>query len=437
MQGFSLSVGSIIIGRHKLFLIAGGILFYFAAHFIIKTPNNLHNLTKILNVVALSLVLISLISISIEKYSSWRVSRGKGEMITDKTDKLTLGKTTRLPDIYYIVLDAYGRADILSEVYGYNNGEFINYLKQKGFYVANKSKSNYQSTFLSIASTLNMSYLDLSDGYKKDNFSDNRVFALMKQYGYTTVFISSLDADIRMVKADFNLRFGWLNYFNYQLINLTPVPELLSNLHLPWGSYSLHRKSINYTFDTTEDMAEWASPIFVYTHIIAPHPPFVFGPNGENVQPNRRYNSTGDEGNIFFTNGGTRDEYIKGYRDEIEYLNRRLMRLINHILSRKNNSPIIILQGDHGPRAMAYLWDPDRTYLKEAYSILNAYYLPGNGNKLLYESITPVNTFRLVFNLYFGGSYDLLKDRSYFYDYLVTSTLVDVTIKADNGKYSQ
>lgn len=437
IQGFRLSIGNFVIGPHKIFLITGGILFYFGAYFIIKTRKNLDNLTKIMNVVALSLVLISLISMSIYILTSGRVSRDNGGKINAKTNEIISGKTTtKFPNIYYIILDAYGRADILSEVYGYDNGEFINYLKQKGFYIANKSKSNYQATFLSLSSSLNLSYLDLADGYQQEKFRDNRVFSLMKQNGYTTVFISSLDKDIRMKKADFHLRIGWLNDFDYQLINLTPIPELLSKLQLSLGSYSLHRERINYTFDTIADTAEWDSPVFVYAHIFSPHPPFVFGPNGENVQPNRKSSMVEDD-NLFFAQGGTRDEYIKGYRDQIEYLNKRLIKLINHILSKKDNFPIIILQGDHGARSMTDLSNPDKTYLKEAYSILNAYYLPSNGNNVLYESITPVNTFRLVFNLYFGESYDLLEDRSYFYNILLSPAIVDVTIKADNGKSSQ
>jgi hypothetical protein len=46
---------------------------------------------------------------------------------------------------------------------------------------------------------------------------------------------------------------------------------------------------------------------------------------------------------------------------------------------------------------------------------------------MLYESITPVNTFRLVFNLYFGGSYDLLGDKNYFYNPLLSPAVIDVT----------
>lgn len=432
-ENFRLSIGKFVIGPGRFSFITGSILFCFCAYFIIKTRKNLRDLTKVLNVVASSLVLISLISISIYKFTSWIVSRDNRGKINAKTNEVILGKTTKLPNIYYIILDGYGRTDILSELYGYNNTEFINYLKQKGFYIAEKSKSNYHDTILSLASSLNLSYLDPADfliGQKK--IRDSRVFSLMKQYGYTTVFISSLNTYMTRSKADFNLRIGWLDDFKYELINLTPIPVLLSKLELSLGAYSLHRERINYAFDSIADIAEWDSPVFVYAHIYAPHPPFVFGPNGENVQPNRKY-STHDS-TSFIADGGTRDEYIKGYREQIEYLNKRLIKLINHILSRKDNFSVIILQGDHGPRSMTDWLNPDKTYWKECYSILNAYYLPSNGNKVLYESITPVNTFRLVFNLYFGENYDLLEDRSYFWYDRLLSEIIDVSSKVDNGK---
>lgn len=431
VQDFRLFIGSFVIGPHKFFLITAGSLFCFGAHFIIKTRKRLHNLTKIMNVVALSLVLIPSFSISIDIFTHWRVgidNRGKNNA---KMNEIISGKTTKLPNIYYIILDAYGSAGILSEVYGYDNGEFINFLKQKGFYVANKSKSNYHSTFLSLSSSLNLSYLNPADGFQEKRYSDNRVFSLMKQHGYTTVFASSLAGDVRMSNADFILRIGWLDDFEYNLLNLTPLPELLRRLHLSLGSYNRHRERINYTFDTIADTTGWDSPVFVYAHIFSPHPPFVFGPNGEKLQPNRKYSV--NDATDFFTEGGTRDEYIKGYREQIQYINKRLIKLINHILSRKDNLSVIILQADHGPRSMTDWSNLDKTYLKECYSILNAYYLPSNGNNVLYESITPVNTFRLVFNLYFGGSHDLLEDRSYYYNILLSPAIVDVTIKADIG----
>ena len=50
----------------------------------------------------------------------------------------------------------------------------------------------------------------------------------------------------------------------------------------------------------------------------------------------------------------------------------------------------------------------------ERMGILNAYYLPKGGNKTLYKTITPVNSFRKIFNHYFKTDYKILDDVSYF-----------------------
>jgi hypothetical protein len=71
--------------------------------------------------------------------------------------------------------------------------------------------------------------------------------------------------------------------------------------------------------------------------------------------------------------------------------------------------PVIIVQGDHGPL-------PDLTEEpSQRLPILNAYYLPGvEMDSMLYPSISPVNSFRVVLNSYFGQNLPLLEDQSYF-----------------------
>ena len=47
-------------------------------------------------------------------------------------------------------------------------------------------------------------------------------------------------------------------------------------------------------------------------------------------------------------------------------------------------------------------------------TILNAYHLPGMDTQAISNSISPVNTFKVVFNEYFGTQYDLLPNESYY-----------------------
>ena len=47
-------------------------------------------------------------------------------------------------------------------------------------------------------------------------------------------------------------------------------------------------------------------------------------------------------------------------------------------------------------------------------SILNAYYVNAETKTSLYATITPVNSFRIIFNHYFGYNLPLLEDTSYY-----------------------
>ena len=59
---------------------------------------------------------------------------------------------------------------------------------------------------------------------------------------------------------------------------------------------------------------------------------------------------------------------------------------------------------------------PDKTYLKARMRILNAFLLPGvdASNSPVYDSITPVNNFRVVFNHYLGTKFEILPDRNFY-----------------------
>ena len=89
-------------------------------------------------------------------------------------------------------------------------------------------------------------------------------------------------------------------------------------------------------------------------------------------------------------------------------VNARLIPILQEILDRSSTPPIIIIQGDHGFPVIK-----DTPSTGNISPILNAYYLPGLGQDGLYPTISPVNTFRLIFNDYFGGQYELLLDQSY------------------------
>ena len=42
------------------------------------------------------------------------------------------------PDVYYVILDGYARADALATHYGYDNEPFLDALRERGFVVADQ-----------------------------------------------------------------------------------------------------------------------------------------------------------------------------------------------------------------------------------------------------------------------------------------------------------
>jgi hypothetical protein len=157
---------------------------------------------------------------------------------------------------------------------------------------------------------------------------------------------------------------------------------------------SFRDRSMN-VFNKLDDIARMPEPTFAYLHVILPHPPFVFGPNGEPTDPADFWNENQQY---------PADLYAKGYQNQLTFLNNKVLEAVDTIFANSDVPPIIVFQGDHGP------WLQTK---EKRMQILNAYYLPGNEDKL-YPTISPVNTFRLIFNSYFGGNYDMLPDISYF-----------------------
>ena len=100
----------------------------------------------------------------------------------------------------------------------------------------------------------------------------------------------------------------------------------------------------------------------------------------------------------------------KGYVNQIEYIDRRIVPVVQTLINKSKNPPIIILMGDHGLNGTNRQTD------------LLSYYLPGNGSDKLYPAISPVNSFRLIFNEYFGADYPFLPDQTYIND---TTTIPD------------
>jgi len=337
------------------------------------------------------------------------------------------------PDIFYIVLDGYARDDVLRRVFNISNVDFLNRLRKLGFYVADKSHSNYVQTQLSLPSSLNLGFIqdllpqeapDSGDRRALDGMLDhNLVSDLLRKEGYAYIGVGSGFPFLKFAAADHSFvseeDFPKLSSL---VLNLTPFGASREIAH---PAFERKRLSLLRAFALARQMAgPSVKPRFFVVHVMAPHPSFVFNPDGS-LRPSKVPFGLWD-GSHFFEIGGTMKEYLDGYRDQLTYINTLVLELVAHI-DRVNPGAIVILQGDHGSKSHLDQRSLERTDLKEVFSILNCYKVPPQIRARLYPSITPVNSFRTLLSELFGYDLPQLSDKSYFSTFETPFQFVDVT----------
>jgi hypothetical protein len=349
----------------------------------------------------------------------------------------TSASLSTLPDIYYIILDGYGRADMLQAVHGFDNTEFVAALEQRGFFVGSSSQANYPRTLLSLSSSLNMQYLDSMSSAMgdsrlwwpvRDTVQHSQVRTKLESLGYKTVFFASSwdDTDIQdgdYYETPFKVKLN--NFANSFLVftNLR-IFQGIERFGLAWPSYDTHRELIRYGFTQLPAVASIEGPKFVFTHIIAAHPPFVFDRLGNPVNPKYPYSFINPPAS------GDNEGFRKSYIDQLLFVNREILTMIDGILDHSARPPIIILQGDHGPGITMDLNSIKDSCLFERFSILNAVYLPGFDQDSIPMDLAPVNTFRLIFNHYFQTKLEILPNKQYFSANTDPYQFIEVTAQA-------
>ncbi|HSB01971.1 MAG TPA: hypothetical protein VLE49_15075 [Anaerolineales bacterium] len=412
------ALGEVYPFRHP-FLSIVWILLGLTGTFVILRLKDLRQLTLFVNSMSIFMLLFPVYNIGLYLYRE----QVYGSKTSVQTTALRLPEGSQAPDVYFIVLDAYGRKDVLQEEFGLDNSEFLRELQDLGFYVVACSQSNYARTRLSIVSTLNMEYVqnllpeeqpsELT-AQLKPYLSENKVRLLLEELGYQTIEFDNEFPWLKWKNATYYLQKGSRASVRFQLATaLTPFEEMFLKTTLARAALDLrlagasvsgdtsHRENVLYALGTLPEIPKIAGPKLVYAHLIVPHPPFVFGPNGENILLGKG----GAEWNDYSLYA---DEAMRvAYRDQTIYTNKLAIPVLRSLIEESRVPPIIVLESDHGPTSYGGIQNRMKN--------LMAYYLPGkDAASLAYPSITPVNSFRLVFNTYFGGSYPLLKDVSYF-----------------------
>lgn len=406
---------SILLSNVDKFLLSLWFIIGLGAAVVIKrAKRDLSTPLKMLAVLGIVLVSMQVIKIAM-------TDRSRVLPTADKDfDDLTLPSGTTPRDIYLIILDGYGRQDILKEIYAFDNSEFITFLRAKGFFVADSAHSNYGQTLQTLTSILNMDYIQKlgrfdpkSDDRRllHDKYINNRVMRSLKNIGYRTVAYESGYSMTEYREADDYIASDWKSSeFGNILLATTPLPRLFNKFFSP---YQIHRERILNALEGLASRPVDDRPDFIMAHIIAPHPPFVFDADGKAIENSASF-YMGD-GSHYTDAGGRVEDYIKGYRNQLEFINDRMTNVINALLNCPDDKkPIIVLMGDHGPGSQLSWVGSATTNLNERFSILYAVHMPGHVESEFSPAATPVNTFRTIFNTCFNTDHNLLGAESYY-----------------------
>ncbi|MGH3118416.1 MAG: hypothetical protein ACRDQ2_15145 [Gaiellales bacterium] len=398
-------------------LIAWGLLLVGGILMLVEPRKGIPKATGVLNVVAAVLCAINVLPIV-----RFELGSTQGGLRVATASILRTEASAADRDIYYLIFDRYASDRTLRGLYGFDNAPFYRWLENTGFYVAYESLANYPKTTHSLASSLNMTYLDdLAAEVGRDSGdwdplydanAESRVAMSLKQIGYRYYHIGSWWPPTAVSPiADENIVFDSPVEFSDVLLDTTILPTLAQRLGLSERvSDELHEyRRVRFQFNALTRISKDPAPTFTFAHFTLPHPPYVFDADGTFLPPEEAAKRTWEE----------------AYLAQLMFTNRSIQDVAQDLLSGPTaEDPIIVLQSDEGPHPIrleldedAFLWtEATDEELGEELRILNAYYLPGLDDQGLYPTISPVNSFRLILSECLGAELPLLPDKTFVFE---------------------
>jgi hypothetical protein len=317
------------------------------------------------------------------------------------------------PNVYFMIFDTYPGYKSLKDSFGYANDDMYNFLEEKDFKIL-PTFSNYNITFFSMASTLNMQYIDKpflplhvtfeTDQDRIKELKNAQVVQNFKSMGYSFNNYSIFDIlDKPSVKGNSFLAtqatlLTHKIFFN-RMIKDIGWNFVTGKYKIPFVENMYMVEKINNRFiekKLLQPNVDKKVPQFTYAHFTMPHAPFFYDSTGK-ARPNDKIfdKSLNGDKSIFLS-------YLK-------YVNTKIKNLVGAI-SKNDSNAIIIVMSDHG-------WSFYKT--KEAntpffFNNICAVHFPDKNYLPMKEQWSNVNFFRYLFNCEFNQKIPYLKDSSTF-----------------------
>ena len=424
----NVTIAGFDIGRSRYLLVPYLVTLVVGIYYFVRTNRKLNNVTTITNSIAISLILIVSINIGTfymmndDNFYKDEALQNTFPDIEDTQMGFAKLDNNSLPDVYYIVLDGYVGINSLKEFLGFDNQEFVTFLKNQGFYVPQQSFSNYPVTPSSMAATLNMQYVNhLSDivGTDLDNMhptftviQENLVMKKFKSKGYTLI---GFGTDVVHLNESKKFDFHYCEnktLLNNKLVN-TILHQSIIGYFIEKVSYKEQRDAILCAFSKLPEIKNIDGPTFLYAHFNMPHTPYIFSADGEPLDPARK------------SNLGSSDD-IDSYINYLKFTNKKIGKLVEQLLE-TDELPIIIIQSDHGSGFGLDWENPTDDMLRQKMSNFQAIYFPNTNNDLVGKATTPVNIFRILFNSYFNENHEILSDKIFWNTWTKPYDFKDIT----------
>ena len=368
-------VSNIPVNKTSILVPISIIIFIILTIYFIKSKNNFESIIKIANVVSIILILVVCVQFIIP------------------------GASAEKPNVYHIILDEYTDNEILTKKFGYNNEKFLKFLNNNGFYMHDKLFSTFGSTVKELNVILNMEYPKklrwMSEDY--ESLNNNKVMSIFSNQDYSVIETNSMMRWKNFSDVDTKLCYD-TNFINSEFLDQV-LGKSIIRYFLEKYQQDTRRDTVRCTFDVLNEITlKTDGPKYVFSHVYVPHPPFLFGPNGENVIPDRREIS-----------GLQSWENPQGYVNQLIYATNEITVVIKNIVKNDPNA-IVIVQGDTGTLTGADISKKTMKEIYQAHSILYAVRIPDVEDS---DYMIPVNTYRIIFNNYFNMNYDYLEYHSY------------------------
>lgn len=366
--------------------------------------------TRVANAIAAALAIVSALWMANSGALAFEAaSAASGDAINGVPDDA--------PSIYMVLLDGYPRADTLLEEFSFSNDEFLAALRQRGFSVAEASRSNYNSTLLTLASMFHMGYVDDIEALSEVSatpagqtrqltaaLSRGSAFELLEGADYRTVSIRTIYGEAALRGLDETRDIGVLTRFEEQVLRFTPLGHWILSIDSSFVA-NQHRRGV---VRNMEELANTAEPHrqFVFAHTFSPHPPIVFRSDGSprdlpGCYPAKCSLPVTEAKAI----GMTQEEFGAALTGQIEYLNKLVLTATDEII-REDPTAVVVLFSDHGARHQGGMQE-------EHFRTFFAARTPGRDH-VFPEDVSPVNVVPILANSYLGANLTVHPYRSWW-----------------------